>query len=78
MLEIDLMDEVVDYFRYKAFELDHPWAVNHMILLFERSCTLKRVQRFLIRTGIVYPVITIDGDKKLHDACRRDLAGNGT
>lgn len=81
LLEIDLMDEVVDYFRYKAFELDHPWAVNHMISISSNGLLYfdERVQRFLDKNrNRVSLSITIDGDKKLHDACRRDLAGNGT
>lgn len=72
-MEIDLMDQIADYFLKEARRLAHPWAELHCfsvcsngVLYFEPE-----VQRFLLkhRNHMSFSV-TIDGNKELHDSCR--------
>ena len=49
LLQVELMDFICDYFRYKATMLNHPWAKYHMFN-FTSNGTLyftEPVQRFL-------------------------------
>ena len=81
LLEIELIEDIVDYFRWKAFELNHPWLDCYMFSFSSNGLLYfdKNVQRFLDKNdGRVSLAITIDGDKTLHDACRVDVAGQGT
>lgn len=81
LLEIDLMDYVVEYFKFRAFELNHPWAENYMISLTTNGILYNdpKVQNFLLKNkGKVSVGITIDGNKKLHDACRIFPDGSGS
>lgn len=81
LLEIDLIDEIVDYFIMSAMLLDHRWATRYIInidtnglLYFE-----PKVQRFLQKhKGNVALNITIDGCKEIHDMCRLDVNGEPT
>ena len=73
LLEIELIDKTVEYFKRKAFQLRHPWAYYYMIsistngVLFENE----RVQEFIRKNyGHLSIGISIDGDKALHDSCR--------
>jgi uncharacterized protein len=81
LLEIELIEDIVDYFRWKAFELNHPWLDCYMFSFSSNGLLYfdENVQRFLAKNdGRVSLAITIDGDKTLHDACRVDIAGQGT
>lgn len=81
LLEIDLMDFIVEYFKFKAFEADHPWQYNYMISISSNGTLYlsKKVQQFLKRNpGRVSLTISIDGDKDLHDACRVYRNGKGS
>ena len=72
-LEIELIDKVVDYFREKAIELEHPWADKFMISICSNGVLYKdpRVQRFLLKNhNILSFSVTVDGTQELHDACR--------
>ena len=72
-LAIDLIDQVVDYFKIRSAELQHPWATNYMISICSNGVAYfdPKVQRFLEKnkTRMSFSV-TIDGDKELHDSCR--------
>lgn len=74
LLEIDLMDEIVSYFRNRAIELNHSWA-NMFSICISSNGTLyndPKVKRFLEKNKNHMSFnITIDGNKELHDACRR-------
>jgi len=81
LLEIDLMDYIVEYFKFKSFAVGSPWATNYMIsftsngILFDTP----KVENFLKRNlGKVSIGITIDGNKELHDACRVFPDGSGS
>lgn len=81
LLEIDLMNYIIEYFKFKAVSLNHPWALNYMISISTNGSlyNTKKFQDFLKRyDGRVHTAITIDGNKDLHDACRRFKDGSPT
>lgn len=81
LLQVELMDFICDYFRYKADQLNHPWLNNHMIN-FTSNGTLymnEKVQRFLKKnSGRLSFTITVDGNEQLHDSCRVFHDGKGS
>lgn len=73
LLEIDLMEQIMRYFRWKAIKLKHRWATKYMISISTNGVLYqsKKVQNFMFKNlGRVSMTITIDGNKELHDACR--------
>lgn len=81
LLEIELIDYIIEYFKFRSFELNHPWAENYMITFTTNGVLYndKRVQDFIKRNeGKVSGAITIDGNKKLHDTCRLFPDGSGS
>jgi uncharacterized protein len=81
LLEIELIDYIVEYFKFKSFELDSTWATNYMINITTNGILFndKRVQDFIKRNiGKVTFGITIDGNKELHDSCRVFPNGTGS
>lgn len=73
-LEVELIDKICDYFYNTALDLCHPWATKFRIsistngtLYFQPNVQkfLKKWQQFLSLS------ISIDGNKELHDSCRR-------
>ena len=73
LLEVELIDKIIDYFRSEAIRLNHPWA-EKFICSISSNGTLywkPEVQRFLQKhkSHLSYSV-SIDGNKELHDACR--------
>lgn len=80
-LEIELIDQTMEYFLTRAIELDHRWQTRYMINI-STNGTLgedEKVKRFMKKyAGRLSVGVTIDGAKEAHDACRVDLAGNGS
>ncbi len=80
-LEIDLIDQTMQYFLSRAIELDHRWQTQYMVNI-STNGTLgddERVRRFLKKySGRLSIGVTIDGDKAAHDACRVDCNGCGS
>lgn len=78
-LQVELMDQICDYFIDKAIELQHPWANNFAISICSNGVLYfdEKVQQFLnkYKNKISFS-ITIDGNKELHDACRVFPNGN--
>lgn len=73
LLEIDLIDDIMKYFLDKAIRLKHRWAIHYMISISTNGIEYfnPKVQDFINRYGGRLSIsITIDGNKKLHDACR--------
>ena len=72
-LEIDLIDQICDYFFHELIRLDHPWLDKHMISICSNGVLYSdpKVQRFLNKhkDNLSFS-ITIDGNKELHDSCR--------
>ena len=81
LLEIGLIDQTMEYFLNRAIELDHRWQTQYMLNI-STNGTLgddPGVQRFMRKyAGRLSIGVTIDGAKEAHDACRVDLAGNGS
>lgn len=74
LLAVELMDYFMQYFLWKAVTLNHRWAIHYMISISSNGTLMntEAVRRFLaLYKGRVSLGITIDGDKALHDACRR-------
>ena len=72
-LEIELLDKIVDYFRKRVIELNHPWAGKYIFSICSNGVLYKdpRVQKFLHKNkDILCFSVTVDGTKELHDACR--------
>lgn len=81
LLEIELINYIVEYFKFKSFEVGSPWAFNYMISITTNGILFKTkaVQDFLKRNkGRVSVGLTIDGNKELHDACRVFPDGSGS
>jgi len=72
-LEIDLIDQITDYFIKRMLELHHPWATKYMISICSNGILHMepKVQAYLKKhkDRLSYS-ITIDGDKALHDSAR--------
>lgn len=80
-LEVDLMDQIVDYFRLRTIELNHPWADRFCISICSNGVlyTDPKVQRFLQKNkDCISFSVTLDGNKELHDACRVFPDGRGS
>lgn len=74
LLEIDLISYFIRYFRKKAIELNHRWALNYMLSFSTNGIYFNNanVQKFLKKNKERVSIgITIDGNKELHDSCRR-------
>lgn len=72
-LQVELIEQICDYFLSRAIELCHPWATRFCISICSNGTLYfeEKVQRFLTRfRGHVSFSVTIDGNKELHDACR--------
>ena len=81
LLEIDLIDQVVDYFKEQSFKRNHPWGYFYRISISTNGVLFNtpKVQEFLKKNdGNVSVSISIDGDKKLHDSCRVFHDGTGS
>lgn len=72
-LEVDLIDKIVDYFREKCIQINHPWATKYCISICSNGVLYRdpKVQKFLQKNchNISFSV-TVDGTKELHDSCR--------
>ena len=72
-LEVELIEQVCDYFFEQVTEMQHPWATNYMISICSNGVAYfdPNVQRFLnkYKNRMSFSV-TIDGNKELHDSCR--------
>ena len=81
LMEIDLISQIIEYIFTKMIELDHPWlyytrySICSNGLLYNTPKVQAFLKKYLSLGGIV---ISIDGNKEIHDKCRIDLQGNGT
>lgn len=81
LLEIDLIDQTLDYFLYKALDLNHRWANLFMISISTNGILYltPKVQNFMKKWNRRLSMsITIDGNKELHDSCRHLVSGEPT
>lgn len=81
MLEVELIDQICDYFKYKAFLLNDEWYWNYRISICTNGINYdsKEVQNFIYKNYLKLSVtITIDGTKKKHDMQRVFPNGEGS
>lgn len=72
-LDVDLIDQICDYFYNKAIEMCHPWVTKFCISICSNGVLYfdDKVQKFLNKwRDYLSFSITIDGNKQLHDSCR--------
>jgi len=81
LIEIELMDQLTDYFKIESYKMNHPWFNNYKIA-FTTNGTLYRsdkVQKFVEKNkNCLYPAISLDGIEEKHDNARRYLDGRGS
>lgn len=81
LLEIDLIDKVTDYLHDQLIALKHPWRNKWMVSICSNG-VLYRSEKFqeYIRKNKYHLSfsISVDGNKKLHDACRVFPDGSGS
>ena len=73
-LEIELIEYFMRYFLRRAVEANHRWAIHYMISISSNGTLYfsPAMQRFMtLFNGRVSLTLTLDGNKELHDACRR-------
>lgn len=81
LLEIELIDKIVDYFRARTLELNHRWKDNFMISICSNGVAYRdeKVQNFLRKNSARLSFsVTLDGHKELHDSCRVFPDGKGS
>lgn len=81
LLEIDLIDKITNYFLTRLIELHHPWATKYMISICSNGTEYfkPKVQEYFNKHKHHLSFsITIDGDKELHDSCRKFPNGQGS
>ena len=80
-LEVDLIEEIYTYFVTQCILKKHPWALSHKISICSNGVLYftPKVQNFIKKH--LYEMsfsISIDGNKELHDACRKFPDGSGS
>ena len=73
-LQPKLIEQICDYFFDKATELMHPWAEQSMVSICTNGVHWfePEVKHFIEKYKNKLSIaVTIDGDKELHDKCRR-------
>ena len=81
LLQIDLIDKIIDYFQDQAIKMHHPWATAYMVSICSNGILYfnPKFQDFIRRHRQHLSFsISIDGNKKLHDACRVFPDGSGS
>lgn len=80
-LEIDLIQDISDYFIEQMILTDHPW-LNRYRFAFSTNGTLffeDKVQNYLKKhLSHVSMTVTLDGTKEMHDMCRIFEDGSGS
>ena len=80
-LEINLIDQIMEYFIKRCIETDHPWQYNWRMSMSSNGTLYFNpdVQKFLNKwKDHISLNISIDGNKELHDACRVFPDGSGS
>lgn len=80
-LNIDLIDKITDYFTQQMIIKHHKWATRYMISICSNGVLYfePKVQEYIKKhLHHLSFSISIDGNKKLHDACRVFPDGSGS
>lgn len=81
LLEVELIDQIVEYFVQQAILKDHPWQYHYIISISSNGTLYfePKVQEFIKKHLMHLSLsISIDGNKQLHDACRVFEDGSGS
>ena len=81
LLEIELIDQITDYFRNRLVELKHPWASYFRLSMISNGVlyNTEKVQAYIKKNRRLLSFgISLDGCKELHDACRVFSDGKGS
>lgn len=81
MMEAKLIDEIADYFKLRAFELEHSWYWNYRISICTNGVNYSSpdVQKLINKNKNKMSVtISIDGNKEKHDLQRVFPDGSGS
>lgn len=81
LLEIDLIDEIVDYFKYITFKNDNRWFGRYRISISTNGIlySSQKVQHFIAKNKNNLSIgISIDGTKEKHDLQRVYMDGKGS
>lgn len=81
LLCVDTMSKICKYFIGEVFRRKHRWAINYMISMSSNGLLYfePEFQEFIkLHKNHLSLGITIDGNKTLHDSCRKDKDGNPT
>lgn len=81
LLAIDLIDDATDYFKLRAYELDHPWFERYRISISTNGILYgdERVQRYIAKNHAHLSIgISLDGTKRKHDMNRVYPGGRGS
>lgn len=80
-LEVELIDQILEYFRKRTIETNHPWQYNWRISISSNGILYfePKVQNFIQKWFDKLSFnISIDGNKQLHDSCRIFPDGSGS
>lgn len=81
LLEVDLIDQIINYFIEQCIILHHPWIDRFRVSICSNGVLYftPKVQEFIKKhqTHLSFS-ISIDGNKKLHDTCRIFPDGTGS
>ncbi len=81
LIEVELIDQIADYFKLRAFELNHDWYWNYRISICTNGVNYSsdEVQNFIKKNSNKLSItISIDGNKEKHDMQRVFLDGTGS
>ena len=81
LLEIDLIDQITDYVRWKLISENHPWANKVMFSMISNGVLYfdPKVQAYLAKNkDYISFGISLDGCRDLHDMCRVFPDGTGS
>ncbi len=81
MIEMELVDQISDYFKLRAYELNHPWAWRYRFNFATNGVNYSspEVQRYIEKNnGKASVGISIDGTKEKHDLNRVFPDGSGS
>ena len=81
LLEIDLIEQIYQYFIEKCIALNHPWMDCHRISMCSNGVLYQdeKVKRFIEKyRDVLSFTISVDGPKDVHDACRIFHNGQGS
>lgn len=81
LLVPNLIDNIIKYFRKRMIETNHPWQYNNRIMMTSNGTLYFNpdVQKFLKKyNDDLSLTISIDGNKELHDSCRKFPNGAGS